>query len=284
MSIIRYLSTNLLVHMRSEEKKCIGKRIGLIILLVLFAGNCSNNSTSSISNVPSNICAEISGIEGLYWDIMNGISRGDIPGGVPTINNPGGTYIHPQIPLLGFQYPAGYTPQTDTTPNAIGVNVVRSDGGSLWRQTQIATLNPVRARDVLTAEINSLFNFFGVNANQIQGVCSNEGTQPSDQLAPGFVVDFSNRMIRFNGITAVIIVSVTFTPSGLNSIVIQKSAAPTNQFENEIMNTYLPISWQLLFRDGGERDSDGDGVPDSRDLCPGTPPGTRVDANGCRIG
>lgn len=28
-------------------------------------------------------------------------------------------------------------------------------------------------------------------------------------------------------------------------------------------------------------DSDGDGVPDDRDLCPGTPPGTAVDANGC---
>ncbi|GLK89570.1 OmpA family protein [Pseudomonas turukhanskensis] len=31
----------------------------------------------------------------------------------------------------------------------------------------------------------------------------------------------------------------------------------------------------------GDGDEDGDGVPDSRDKCPGTPPGTRVDANGC---
>jgi OmpA-OmpF porin, OOP family len=30
-------------------------------------------------------------------------------------------------------------------------------------------------------------------------------------------------------------------------------------------------------------DSDGDGVPDSRDLCPGTLPGARVDATGCII-
>lgn len=30
-------------------------------------------------------------------------------------------------------------------------------------------------------------------------------------------------------------------------------------------------------------DSDGDGVPDDRDLCPNTPPGARVDANGCVI-
>ena len=32
-----------------------------------------------------------------------------------------------------------------------------------------------------------------------------------------------------------------------------------------------------------ERDSDGDGVPDSRDACPGTPRGARVDARGCWV-
>jgi OOP family OmpA-OmpF porin len=32
---------------------------------------------------------------------------------------------------------------------------------------------------------------------------------------------------------------------------------------------------------GCERDSDGDGVVDRLDKCPGTPPGRRVDANGC---
>jgi OOP family OmpA-OmpF porin len=31
------------------------------------------------------------------------------------------------------------------------------------------------------------------------------------------------------------------------------------------------------------KDSDGDGVPDDRDKCPGTPKGVRVDANGCPI-
>lgn len=30
-------------------------------------------------------------------------------------------------------------------------------------------------------------------------------------------------------------------------------------------------------------DSDGDGVPDNRDQCPGTPPGTQVTANGCPV-
>lgn len=270
--------------MRSSGIKKNLKRTWILILLFAFTVSCRNNSTNAGANLQSEICANVTGIEALFWDIMNGIPRGDIPGGVPVVRNPGGTYIHPQIPLLGFQYPAGYTPQTDFTQNAIGVNIIRNDNGSIWRQTQIATLNQVQARDVLAAEINSLLNFFGGNANQIQVVCSNEGTRPSDQLAPGFIFQVANRFIRFNGISAVVTASVTFTPSGLNSIVIQKMAAPTQQFEDEIMNTYLPISWQLLFTGGGERDSDGDGVPDNRDLCPNTPPGTPVNANGCPVG
>lgn len=35
--------------------------------------------------------------------------------------------------------------------------------------------------------------------------------------------------------------------------------------------------------DGCELDSDGDGVVDSKDRCPGTPKGTRVDSNGCKV-
>lgn len=35
---------------------------------------------------------------------------------------------------------------------------------------------------------------------------------------------------------------------------------------------------------GGGGDTDGDGVPDADDLCPGTPSGTAVDADGCAVG
>jgi OOP family OmpA-OmpF porin len=34
---------------------------------------------------------------------------------------------------------------------------------------------------------------------------------------------------------------------------------------------------------GDDADSDGDGVPDSRDKCPGTPPGVQVDEDGCPL-
>jgi hypothetical protein len=41
--------------------------------------------------------------------------------------------------------------------------------------------------------------------------------------------------------------------------------------------------FNAAFSLSGETDEDGDGVPDSRDLCPGTPAGAIVDADGCSI-
>lgn len=251
------------------------------ILLVLGLAACKDGPLDPTANLTSQLCPELRGAEALYWDIMNGVPRGDIPGGVPTIQTPGGTYIHPGVPLLGFTYPAGYTPQTDLTQNAIGVNVVRNDNQAIWRYTQIATFTPVRSRDVLNAEVNSVLSFLGGTSDQIQVVCFNEGTPPASSLAAGISVEFSNAFIRFNGFSSVVTASVTFTASGLISITIQKTAAPTAQYAAEIMGSFLPINYQLLFTGGGDPDSDGDGVPDSRDQCPNTPPGEAVDAVGC---
>ncbi len=41
--------------------------------------------------------------------------------------------------------------------------------------------------------------------------------------------------------------------------------------------------FNAAFSLSGETDADADGVPDSLDLCPGTPAGDTVDANGCSI-
>ncbi len=63
-----------------------------------------------------------------------------------------------------------------------------------------------------------------------------------------------------------------------------------NDLEREL--THFTVGLGLNFMLGGSSaapktaapsDSDGDGVPDSRDRCPGTPAGTPVDANGCEL-
>jgi len=65
-----------------------------------------------------------------------------------------------------------------------------------------------------------------------------------------------------------------------------------SEFRNTVTNDDLITSLGLQFAFGGEEslppppaapdgDSDGDGVRDSRDMCPDTPAGIRVDARGC---
>ncbi len=64
-----------------------------LLAILLIACNSNEEPTpEGIRNVTSNICDRISGVEGLYWDISNGLSRGDIPGGVPTVAQVGGKF------------------------------------------------------------------------------------------------------------------------------------------------------------------------------------------------
>ncbi len=46
---------------------------------------------------------------------------------------------------------------------------------------------------------------------------------------------------------------------------------------------FLTITGIIEFAFGAAKDSDGDGVPDRKDKCPGTPPGVAVDEHGCPL-
>ena len=59
-------------------------------------------------------------------------------------------------------------------------------------------------------------------------------------------------------------------------------ALSANRSPSEISCPVMVPGWDVE-KNGCPKDSDGDGVPDVLDQCPGTPPGARVDAKGCPI-
>ncbi len=239
-------------------------RFFLVILLTVSLIQCKkNNNNNNLQTIKSQICDQVTGMEAIYWDIMNGVPRGDIPGGIPTIKSLGGTYINPYHPLLGFPYPSGYQPFTDNTQGAIGVNLIRQDNQAIWRYTLISISGTASAQQVVNNEISNLQQFMGTNAT-VQTVCAN---QSSNVPGSGILQNSVSRFIRFGNFSATVNVSVTST-SGISQLAIAVSSSPTNQFPGEIQNTFLPIAWELLFTNGTTKDTDGDGYPDSIDKFP----------------
>jgi len=239
--------------------------IHVLILFVLLSGftQCKKSSTDNPANTRSQICENVTGVEAVYWDLMNGIQRTDIPGGIPTIQNPGGTYSNPYHPLLGFSYPAGYQPFTDNTSGAIGVNVIRNDNKAIWRYSIISVNGTVSAQQVLNNEIQNTQSFFASNAG-IQTVCSNSGTVTPVQ---GIVQNGNSVFIRYGEFTSLIHITVT-NASGISQVAISNSSALTAEFANEVQKSFLPMAWQLLYTGGSTQDTDGDGYPDSIDRAP----------------
>ncbi|MEM7106133.1 MAG: hypothetical protein AAF502_23575 [Bacteroidota bacterium] len=240
-----------------------------VIFIITLMSSCSKDEIQAAQSATSlQGCMEVSGVEAIYWDIFNGFARGDIPGGVPTIKNPGGTYFHPAQPLLGFQYPAGWTPETVNDGVNIGVNLIKNDNQGVWRYNNSTVSGFVSVDDVRAFEINQLLSFFG-SAGGVQTVCEDQGV---NFPAPGITMSGSTKLIRFGGITANVTVSVT-TVEGLPSSFIfsQVTAGPTADLETNILDVYLPIGWQLLYTGQGFLDSDNDGVADENDAEPFNP-------------
>lgn len=239
----------------------------LIVPGVLFCECKKSGNANKTTNATSHICGQVTGVEAIYWDLMNGVPRTDL-GAVPTITTIGGTYIHPTYAPLTFIYPPGYTPQTDGTSGAVGVNLIRNDNKAIWRYTSIFYSGTASPQQVLSNEVSQVRSFLH-STGQVTTLCSQQGSLPR---AAGITTSNASVYITFDGFSAAIDVTIT-TESGLGAeqINIVTTAAPTADFTNEILHTFLPIDYQLLYTGSGEVDSDGDGFPDSEDNFPFDP-------------
>jgi len=242
----------------------------LLLVPVILLCECKkggNDNANKINKATSHICNEVTGVEAIYWDLMNGVPRTDL-GTVPTISSIGGTYSHPTYAPLTFIYPPGYTPQTDGTSGAVGVNLIRNDNKAIWRYTSIFYSGTATASQVLSSEVTQIRAFLH-STGQVTTLCAQQGSLPR---APGITTNNASAYITFDGFTAAIDITITTeTGLGAEQINIVATAAPTADFSNEILHTFLPLDYQLLYTGSGEVDSDGDGFPDSEDDFPFDP-------------
>ena len=234
------------------------KKITTLSLLLLFSACSSNDSVqNNIEQAQSKICSNVQGPTAIYWDFAHSIP---IPfSQVPLIKNPGQQFVHSLSPLLGFTIPKGFTAYevTDYQTATIGVNVVRDDNAVVFRwipNTQIP--GQVSSTTLIANEINNMFNIFGFNGTP-NVLC----TTTDSSVFEGIPSQFSARLLQFNGITAQVWVRSTYV-AGVTFSAISLTVAPTNEYDQQVMDTFLPINFQLFVgRDGSFIDNDGDGVP-----------------------
>ncbi len=244
--------------------------LALFVLVPLAAacgggGGGTTGQNGAVSQAGSFLCPDITGLEALAWDVYNGVIRTDPV--LPPLPPAGPTYTHPAAPLLGFFHPPEYTPfTTNLGIHEFGVDLVRNDNQVVWREYHRNVFGNVSALAIRDGEVQGVLNHLGANGG-IQTVCAREGVVPDGQ---GNRFSAANIMFRVGNHTAIVIVRAFFFAStGSTGSLRKVYLAPTAEFGQRALDTFLAIDWQMnLGNDAGFKDSDQDGWRDSADIEP----------------
>ncbi len=247
----------------------------LLMLAILVLSCSTDNNEENANNLANftpqiNCNANVVGPIAAYWDYANSVPPPLTQ--VPILQNTAGQFIHSQHPYLGFPLPQGYQGFEAQDPQTapLGVNVIRNDNAVIWRYVPLSTFpQNFSLNDIIAREINGMFGFYNFNGN-FEVLCTRTPTPISELGVNRF---FTARLIRFGNFTGLVWVHVVQV-QGLPTLSVASSvsAGPTNEYNNLVMDTFLPLSFQLLVRDRETlSDRDNDGTPDIFDSAPDDP-------------
>lgn len=235
-------------------------------------GNGTTGTTTSVSNntATSQLCANVTGLEAVYWDFSNGVPRGDLPSTAFTIPSDFTVnFAHPTILSFFFWHPATWTIEDVIADNlgSYGANLVRNDNQAVWRHVTTNVSN-TSAATLLQSEVNTMLDFIG--NPDATAVCEFNGSEPN---FAGGVTDVSSALIRAGDFTANVNVRVVSVPLGggssLSQAAIYLVLAPTTEYAQLVQDVFVPIITQFYLGGTTEdtacsdnEDNDNDGKTD----------------------
>ena len=214
----------------------------------------SGNSNSSIDFVgdvsaSSQLCAELSGYEAIYWDFIHGVLRADLPSTAFTIPfNVQGSYTNSRHPILGFLVPVGWSvfDAVDQSGYAfsgteVGADLIRNDNQAVWRYMQTAQISGnFTSASILNAEVNTALSFLG-NPTQISEHCE-INFQRAGILGPE---SFASKVVRTDNFTIMAQIRVIIVEGTASYYTGHLTVARTSENPQLIHDIFVPMITQL---------------------------------------
>lgn len=251
-------------------------RAWMTVAVGLVAGACGDDPLEPFASATSQLCSEVTGLEAVYFDFINGIPRGDLPATAFTIpfniDFTQSPYSNGTSLLLGFMVPQGWTVSDAVDVSGFGIpgtaagaDLIRADDRAVWRymlNSQIA--GGFTSASIMESELAAAKNFLGNPAGETT-VCQ-VNAQTNGILGPESVAAKMVRVGDFTIFTRTHVIVVQGTSAFYSGFT---SVAPTSESTGLINDIYVPMITQLY--GGGSSDpaacsdgidNDGDGATD----------------------
>ena len=239
-------------------------------LCVLLCG-CGDDGLGPLASATSQLCGDVTGVEAVFFDFINGVPRGDLPSTAFTIpfavDFTQSPYSNSTSLLLGFMVPQGWTVSdaVDVSGFAIpgtvaGADLIRTDNRAVWRYMFNAQITGgFTSASILDSEVAVAMNFIG-NPAGTTTVCE-LNAQQNGILGPESVAAKLIRAGDFTIFAQTHVIVVTGTAAFYSGFL---SVAPTAESASLINDIYVPMITQL-YGGGSDPAACGDGIDNDGD-------------------